>query len=41
LRDRGFRSPDRLEAAVYAFAKVNVLAKGKSKRIFAGKRLAR
>jgi hypothetical protein len=41
LRARGFRSPDRLEALVFAFARVNVMAKGKSKRIFAGKRLSR
>lgn len=41
LKARGFRSPDRLEAVVYAFGKTNTLKKGTGKRIFAGKRMRR
>jgi phage terminase large subunit len=39
LKQRGFTSPDRLEAVIFAFAKTSALTKGSSKRIFAGRRL--
>lgn len=41
LKKRGFKSPDHLEAVVFAFAKTAALTKGKNKRIFAGRKLNR
>jgi phage terminase large subunit len=39
LKARGFSSPDRLEACIYAFGRVRKVVRGRNKRMFAGRRL--
>lgn len=39
LKARGFSSPDRLEAVVYAFGRVRKVLRGRNKRMFAGKKI--